>query len=149
MHEMNMADAKAPKEAAPNAGVQSPPSDCGETVEVVKRKLSGWWLKKISKTSEKTNMPMISATTTMLLIIATNLTPAMLMSVPTTIATRAMKTLLGIPRMVGGIPVKMASKGIGTVNATAVMVRMPAKNDIQPVNEPEVGADRRWVHWEA
>jgi len=70
---------------------------------------------------------MISATTPMLLIIDTNLTPAILMRVPTTIETRAIKTELLIPRMVAGMPGKMASNGMGTVNATAVMVRTPAK----------------------
>ena len=84
-------------------------------------------MKKISSTSAKINMPMISAATPMLLTKATSLTPAILMIVPTTIETRAMKTALGIPRIVAGMPVKMASKGIGTVNATAVMVSTPAK----------------------
>ena len=63
----------------------------------------------------------------MLLTIDTNLTPKTLMIVPITIESKAIKTALFNPRIVAGIPGKMASKGIGTVNATAVMVRTPAK----------------------
>src|SRR2546421_2851602 len=93
----------------------------------VKRKLRGLWLKKISRMRAKRNMPMISATTPMLLIKATSLTPATLMMVPMIIATKAMKTVFGSPRIVGGIPGKIASNGIGIVNATPVIVRTPAK----------------------
>ena len=70
---------------------------------------------------------MISAATPILLMIETSLTPATLMRVQSMIVTRAMKTVLFKPKMVAGMLGKMASNGIGTVNATAVMVSTPAK----------------------
>ena len=76
-------------------------------------------------------MPMISAATPMLLIMDNTRTPAMLMIVPTTIATRAMKTEVFNPKMLGGTATplldRMASNGMGIVNATPVIVITPAK----------------------
>jgi len=43
------------------------------------------------------------------------------------IVTSAMKTALFKPKMVAGMLGKMASNGMGTVNATDVTVRTPAK----------------------
>src|SRR5579884_1106193 len=99
------------------------------TLGPVKRKLRGLWLKKINRMSAKRNIPMISAATPMLLMMATSRTPATLMTVPIIIETRAMKTGVGIQgnRMVAGILGKIVCNGIGMVNATPVIVRTPAK----------------------
>ncbi len=87
----------------------------------------GLWRKNRSRIRAKPNMPTISATTPMLLIMDTNLTPATLMTVQTMMAIKAMKVALGMPIMVAGILGKIAKSGMGIVTETAVTVSTPAK----------------------